>query len=256
LVNQPSSPEGPSKRSTEERTLRSTAASWVIQIARLGINLAMRLALLRLVLPEGHGAYELALRVVTIAGALRDLGLPYQLVRDPRKPYGTAFAFVVASGSFLTLVLIAAAPLLGGLAPGTPEFPALLRLFAVWVLLDGLAVVPRAYFERELSIGSLVVPEILRNVAIAAVSVGLAAGGLGAWGFVWGDLAGAALLAAWSWGKAWGKVPMVFERGLLVDLLRRSQLLFWIWIAVQLVTYLDAFIVGHYGSIAGVGLYT
>ncbi len=76
--------------STEERALRSTAASWVIQVARLGVNLLARLVLLRLILPEGHGIYELALRIVTVAAAIRDLGLPYQLVRDPRKPYGTA----------------------------------------------------------------------------------------------------------------------------------------------------------------------
>src|SRR4029078_1890557 len=134
--------------STEQRVLRSTAASWAIQLARLGIYFAARLALLGLVLREGHGVYERALRIVTVAAAVRDLGLPYQLVRDPRKPYGTVVAFVTASGALLTLGLLFAAPWVGALAPHTRQLPAVLRVFALWVLLDGLAVVPRAFFER------------------------------------------------------------------------------------------------------------
>jgi PST family polysaccharide transporter len=245
-----------SSSTTEQRVLRSTAASWAIQLARLSINFVARLALLRLVLPEGHGVYELALRVVTVAAAVRDLGLPYQLVRDPRKPYGTVLAFVAASGALLTLLLVLAAPWVGGLAPHTPQLPDVLRVFALWVLLDGLAVVPRAFFERELTIGALVAPEIWRGLAVALVSVGLAWAGWGYWSFVAGDLAGAALLAGWSWAKAWGKLPLRLEPALLPDLLRRSALLFLIWIAVQLVTNLDAFVVDWFRDAATVGLYT
>ncbi|HEV8630572.1 MAG TPA: oligosaccharide flippase family protein [Thermoanaerobaculia bacterium] len=241
---------------TEQRVLRSTAASWAIQLARLGVNFAARLALLRLVLPAGHGVYELALRVVTVAAALRDLGLPYHLVRDPRRPYGTVLAFVTASGVLLTLLLVAAAPWIGALAPHTPQLPAVLRVFALWVLLDGLAVVPRAFFERELSIGALVAPEVWRGVAVAVVSVGLAWVGWGYWSFVAGDLAGTALLAGWSWAKAWGKLPLRLEPALLPELLRRSALLFFIWIAVQLVTNLDAFVVDWFRDVTTVGLYT
>ncbi|HEV8240899.1 MAG TPA: oligosaccharide flippase family protein [Thermoanaerobaculia bacterium] len=242
--------------STEQRVLRSTAASWAIQLARLGINFAARLVLLRLVLPEGHGVYELALRIVTVAAAVRDLGLPYQLVRDPRKPYGTVLAFVTASGALLTLALVFAAPWVGALAPHTPQLPAVLRVFAVWVLLDGLAVVPRAFFERELSIGSLVAPEIWRGLGVAVVSVALAWRGWGYWSFVAGDLVGAAVLAGWSWWKAWGKVPLRLETALVPDLIRRSSLLFFIWIAVQLVTNVDAFVVEWFREATTVGLYT
>src|SRR5205085_5572803 len=76
----------PSLATTEQRVLRSTFASYAIQLARLGINFGARIALLHLILPTGHGVYELALRIVTLASAVRDLGLPYHLVRDPRRP--------------------------------------------------------------------------------------------------------------------------------------------------------------------------
>lgn len=238
---------------TEQRVLRSTAASYAIQLARLAVTFGAKIALTRLILPEGHGVYELALRIVTVASAIRDLGLPYHLVRDERRPYGTVLAFTVLSGGLITLALALAAPLFGSL---TPELPAVLRVFALWVFLDGLAVVPKAFFERELTIGSLVAPEIWRGVVIAVVSVGLAWAGWGYWSFVVGDLAGAALLGAYSWKKAWGRLPLKIERDLLPDLLRRSFLLFLIWLALQLVTYIDAFIVEGFLDTNTVGLYT
>jgi PST family polysaccharide transporter len=241
--------EGPT---TEQRILRSTFASYAIQLARVGVSFGAKIALARLIAPEGHGVYELALRIVTVASAVRDLGLPYHLVRDPRRPYGTVLAFTVMSGAAITLLLLLLAPVFGHL---TPELPLVLKVFAIWVLLDGLAVVPRAFFERELTIGSLVAPEIWRGFIIAAVSVGLAWLGWGYWSLVIGDLAGAALLAAYSWGKAWGKVPLKIETGLIPDLVRRSFFLFLIWISLQLVNYIDAFIIEGFRDTTSVGLY-
>ena len=243
---------------TEQRVLRSTAASWAIQLGRLGINVGARLILAHLVLPAGHGVYDLALRIVTVASALRDLGLPYHLVRDPRRPYGTVLAFVTASGTFLTLALIAAAPLFAALTPELPpdELPMVIRVFALWVLLDGLSVVPKAFFERELSVGALLAPEIWRGVAVAAMSVALAAAGWGYWSFVAGDLAGAAVMAAWCWTRARRRMPLHVDLRLIPDLLRRSFLLFLIWLALLLVTNVDAFIVQAFGDVATVGMYS
>ena len=190
---------------------------------------------------------------MTLASAVRDLGLPYHLVRDQRRPYGTVLAFTAASGALITLALMGLAPLFGHLAP---ELPAVLRVFAVWVLLDGLAVVPRAFFERELTIGNLIAPEVWRGIVIVAVSVGLAWLGWGYWSLVIGDLAGAALLAAYSWGKAWGKIPLKVEPDLVPDLVRRSFSLFVIWITLQLVNSIDAFIIEGFRDTTTVGLYT
>src|SRR4051794_35231802 len=237
---------------TEQRVLRSTFASYAIQLARLGINFGVKIALARLILPEGHGLYELALRIVTVASAVRDLGLPYQLVRDRRRPYGTVLAITVGLGALITLALVALAPLFG---PFNADLPFVLRVFAVWVLLDGLAVVPRAFFERELTIGNLVAPEIWRGVVMAAVSLGLAGWGWQHWSLVAGDLVGAALLAGYSWAKAWGKIPLKIEPRQAFDLIRKSFLLCLIWLTLQLVTYIDLYIVDWYRDTHTAGLY-
>lgn len=238
--------------STEQRVLRSTVAGYSIQLARLLVGFAAKVAIARLVLPEGHGLYELALRIVTVASAVRDLGLPYHLVRDTRRPYGTVLASTTFLGGAITLLLILGAPLFGGL---DPDLPFVLRVFAVWVVLDGLSVVPKAFFERELTVGRLVGPEIARGFVIAGLSVGLAWMGWGLWSFVAADLAGALLYGLWAWWRAWGKVPLRMELPLLPDLIRKSSWLFWIWIVLQLVTYVDVFIIRLFEDAVEVGFY-
>jgi PST family polysaccharide transporter len=238
---------------TARRFIDSSLASYASQLGRLAISLATRMLLARLIIPEGHGVYELALRVVTIAAAVRDLGLPYHLMRDRERPYGTVLAFIVASSALLTVIVILGAPLAAHL---DPELPAVLRVFAVWILLDGLVVVPRVYFERELRIGRLVLPEILRGLVTGIVAIALAARGAGAWSFIWGDLVAAAIFAALVWRRAWGRMPLRPQLGRIGDLLARSRYLFLIWIAFQLVTYIDVFIVGAFHDAGAVGQYS
>jgi O-antigen/teichoic acid export membrane protein len=238
--------------STSRRFVRSTLASYWSLAARLLVTTAARMALGRLILDQDYGTYDLALRIVTVAGAVRDLGLAYQLMRDPRRPYGTVMAFSVLSGIGVTVLLVLGAPLAGGLAPALPD---VLRLMAVWVLLDGLAAAPRTFFERELRIGRLMAPEISRGLVIAAVSVGLAWRGYGVWSLVWGDILGAALYAALLWWRAWNEMPRQVDWKILPDLLRRGRTLFAIWVLFYVVTYVDSFIVGLFTDVATVGQY-
>jgi O-antigen/teichoic acid export membrane protein len=244
--------EPPVVLSTSRRFVRSTLASYWSLAVRLLVTTAARMALGRLILDQDYGTYDLALRIVTVAGAVRDLGLAYQLMRDPRRPYGTVMAFSIWSGIGVTALLVLGAPLAGGLAPGLPE---VLRLMAVWVLLDGLASAPRTFFERELRIGRLVAPEIVRGLTIAVVSVGLAWRGSGVWSLVWGDILGAALYAAILWRRAWREMPRDIDWSLLPDLLHRGRALFAIWVLFYLVTYVDSFIVGLFTDVATVGQY-
>ena len=123
------------------------------------------------------------------------------------------------------------------------------------MLLDGLVAVPRTFFERELRIGRLVLPEIARGLLVAALSVVLAWRGWGVWSLVWGDLAGSALFALLVWRRGWGRVPLQIDWSLLPDLLRRGRTLFVIWVLFYLVTYLDSFVVRAFGDTATVGQY-
>ncbi len=238
------------KTTTEQRVLSSTLAAYGSQLARVAIRAAADLVLARLILPAGHGLFDLALGIVVVTGIFRDLGLPYQLVRDERQGYGAALLWITSSGALLTAALALGAPLFGGLEPG---LPAVLRLYALFVLLDGLSVVPKVFFERRLEVRRLVVPEVLRGAAFAGVGIALAALGWGVWALVWGQLAGAALFAALLWRRAWGEMPLAWEPGRAGELVRRSLVLFAIALLALPVPYVARFVLGAFGGAYVVG---
>lgn len=242
-----------SSTSTERRFLDSTLAAYGSMAVRLVVAFATRAILARLVLPEAHGVYELALRTVIVVSAVRDLGLPFHLMRDPRKPYGTVLAFSLASGVVFTLGLVLAAPLFGGI---DPDLPGVLRVFSLWVILDAFVAVPKAFFDRELQIGRLFLPEVARGLVVAAVAVPMAWQGFGVWSFIGGDLAALTLFAGLVWRRAWREMPRKVDPELIPDLLRRSVWLFTVWIVYQVFTYVDAYVVQAFSTTAMVGQYS
>jgi lipopolysaccharide exporter len=236
-------------RASEQRFLQSTAAAYGSQLGRVAIRAASDLVLARIILPEAFGVYELALACAVIAGIVRDLGLPYELVRHPHRPYGAVLAWEAAAGLALSAGLALAAPWSAGLSR---QLPAVLAVYAWWVLLDGLAVVPRVFFECELAVGRLVAPEIARGAAVAVVSIGLARAGAGVWALVAGQLVGAALFAVLLWARAWRRIPLGLGRGDLAHLpkmIGSSCFLFLIALAALPVPQVSKLIVG-----SGLGL--
>lgn len=230
-------------RSTEQRFLASTVAAYGSQLVRVVLRFGTDIALARLVLAEAHGVFDLALATVAIASVVRDFGLSYQLVRDEREPYGTVLLWASLSGLVTTAALFAAAPLF---TTFHPDLPAVIRGLSPLVLIEALASVPRVYFERQLEVGRLVLPEILRGLILAGVGVGLAVAGAGVWSFVVAELAGATLVAAMLWARARGRMPLVFERRLLPDLLRQSLWLCLIALCAFTLPQVERFVVAPF----------
>jgi PST family polysaccharide transporter len=236
----------------ERRFLHSTVASYASLGVRTVINFVARLLLARLILPVGHGLYEEALNIVLILGVVRDLGLVHHLIRDERRPYGTVFGFTLGSSLLLTVALVLCAPLFSFL---NPELPRVLRVFAPWLLLDGLMLVPRTFFERELRLGRMVAPEIARGLTMAVVSVGLASLGYGVWSLVYGELTAALALAILVWLRAGREMQLSFSWRELPGLLKKSRFLFFISATAMFVARVDPFIVEVFSDTAMVGQY-
>jgi O-antigen/teichoic acid export membrane protein len=226
--------------STETRFLHSLLAASGSQIGRTALRLVADLTLARLVLPEGHGLFALAWSTVVIAGFVRDQGLPYELVRDPRERYGSVLMWEIGAGIIVTLGLILAAPWFGGM---DPDLPAVLRVLSLWVLIEGLGVVPRVFFERELAVTRLVGPEIGRGFILAVTSITLAWQGFGVWSFVVGELVAAFVYMLVLWRRAWGHMPIELRLGPIPGLLRRSGLLFVIALLANSTPFVGRYIV-------------
>lgn len=235
---------------TETRFLSSLLAASGSQIGRTVLRLIADITLARLVLPAGHGLFALAWSTVVIAGFVRDQGLPYELVRDPRRRFGSVLIWEVGAGSLVTLGLMAASPWFAGF---DPDLPAVLRVLSLWVLTEGLAVVPRVYFESELQVTRLVGPEIGRGLVMATTSITLAALGFGVWSFVVGELVASFLYLLVLWQRAWGHMPLVLDVAPIPELLRRSALLFVIALLANSAPFVGRYIVGIVDSTYMVG---
>lgn len=231
--------------STEHRFYRSTAAAALSQLWRVAVTLGTRIVLRRLVDPADWGVWDWALAVFLVLGALRDLGLVYHVVRVKPRPYGNLLAVEAIWGGALALVTVIGAPVLAlAFHDPHPAVVPVLRWLALFLFLEGMASVPRTYFECELEIGRVVVPELVRNVLFAGLSLGLAWAGWGVWSLVAAYTTGTAVYAGMLWWRARGLMPLTWQPGQTVALLRRSLPLALIWFLIILIHNVDPLILG------------
>jgi len=243
---------------TTHRLFRSTGAATFSQIWRVGVTLGVQLLLRRFIVKEDWGVYEWALSIFLILGAVRDLGILFHVVRIPRpRPYGNLLLVQIVWGSLLAVTAFFGADLLAlALASPHPEVVSIVRALALFLFLEGLASVPRVFFDAELLVGRTVLPEILRNLVFAVTSIVLALRGNGAWSLVIALILSTAVYAAFLWIRAAGSIPLHFERGKTMTLILHSLPLAVIWFLAIFVQRVDPLILGTRFDADTLGVYT
>jgi PST family polysaccharide transporter/lipopolysaccharide exporter len=169
-------------------------------VARVGIETGTFLssvALARLVSPTGFGRAAVALAVVSLASALAVEGFGTPLVQRrllDRAHVEVALLMSICTGAALTaLCLVSTVPLAAALGNRTA---ALIRLASPAFLIVSLSVIPQALAQRRLNFRVTSLIDLASLVAGVALSVALAALGLGGRALVIGQLAVPATAAA------------------------------------------------------------
>ncbi len=242
---------------TSRRFFRSAGAATFSQVWRVAVTFGITLLLRRFVAPGDWGLYDWVIPVFLVLGGLRDLGLVYHVIRLDPRPYGNLLAVELVWGALLALATFGGADLLGlGFRASHPELVPVLRAMTLFLFFEGLASVPRVYFDAELEVGRTVWPEILRNLVFAVTSVALALAGHGVWSLVVGQVVCTAVYAAHLWWRARGKIPLRFERGRTLTLVLHSLPLGTIWVLAVLIRHVDPFILGLRVDAETIGNYT
>lgn len=160
-------------------------------ILRVG-TLASGVVLARLLAPADYGVYAVALVALTVLHAFNELGVSLALVRWQEDVRGFA-------PTVMTLSIGASAVLYGlawTLAPafcdamGSPDAVGVLRVLALSVLLDGIAVTPAGLLDREFRQRERFGCEAAAFVVGTSVTIALAVAGAGATSFAVGRVAG------------------------------------------------------------------
>ncbi|HEX3911703.1 MAG TPA: oligosaccharide flippase family protein [Solirubrobacteraceae bacterium] len=163
------------------------------------------LVLARLATPADFGRFAAGGVIVNAGAVLGESGIEAALVHRRRRlqeAINSAFLATVVAGVGLTLLSLAAAPLVG-LFFHSHETGVVAAVLSGWMLLRMLAIVPDALLMRRFSFARRVVIDPLSTVFFAAGAIPAAAAGLGVWALVIGTYASALLnvIAAWVFAR-------------------------------------------------------
>ena len=239
------------------RLLRSTGAATFSQVWRFGVTLATHAILRKLVVPADWGLWHWAdTFLFLLLVQVRDLGLSAQVVRDQRRPYGNFLAVELGWGALLSAVVFFASPLLA-LAYSDPDETtvAVVRALCLFLMLEGLGRVPHIYFEAELRIDRALVPELVRNLCFAGLSIGLALGGYGVWSLVVAHIAASGVFAALLWIRALPTIELRWIRGETWSLVRKSLPLMVMALLLLAIDTIDIQVLSLRFSEAEIGMY-
>ncbi len=187
------------------RVTLSLLSSYAAQFAATATSLVTKILLAHLIAPHDLGLYAKTLLVLLGGDVLVDLGVSQHMIRERNRPYGNMLALRVC----IALVIVALIEIfVGGFRSWGPEFPPVMRVMAVVILIKALSAVPALYLDRELLIQRSLLPELMRLLVTGAVSVGIAWFGHGVWALAWGTVAGEVVFATMIWRAAAGRLPI------------------------------------------------
>jgi len=167
----------------------------------------------RLLVPADFGLFALALLVVNLFDYMKDLGVGAALVQRPgdwNRFAPTGLTLSVIFGVVAGVGLVVAAPL-GAAVLDQPQLTPLVRVLAIGLTISALAAIPAARLRRDLEFQKRIWPEFLGAAIKAALTIGLAAAGVGVWSLVYGQLAGTIVTTVLYWRVAREPVKFGFD---------------------------------------------
>jgi O-antigen/teichoic acid export membrane protein len=165
------------------------------------LSVLAMLALVRLVSPRDFGLVALAAIFVTVTEHLQAAGVQAALIYrrgDIRQAAASGLVLTAVTGIAAAAALVAAAPAFAW-AFHTPDLTNVVRVMVLVVAFRGLAAVPGAILERDLDFRSRAKAELAAGLVQIGLSIGLAAGGLGVWSLVFGQVGAAGIQAVILW---------------------------------------------------------
>ncbi len=246
-----------SPRSIARRASRGL--SWSLAgtlVLKLG-SFVMALIIARLLVPADFGAYAIALAATHFVMHVNDVGLIAATVQWRGKleeMSATASTLALAFSGLLYAAFWFIAEPFARLA-GAPEAAGVVRVLTLTILIDGVTAVRAGALMRNFQQDKITKANAAGFLITAMLTIGLAAGGAGAYSFAYGQVVGGVLTGILI--MVWAKVPLRYgvDKGVA-----RRLLAFGIPLAASLgveaiVMNADYVIVGNVLGATALGLY-
>jgi O-antigen/teichoic acid export membrane protein len=226
-------------------------------VIRLG-NFAIGVILARYLLgPREWGLYAVGLLVLSVLLSANEMGVSLAVVRwdgDVRRFAPTVLTLSFASSAALYGMLFLAAPSVARLL-GSTDATWMLRVLCFSVVIDGIACVPHGVITREFLQGRRMAIDFSVFAVSGAVTIALAAAGVGAMSFAWGSIAGSVSSLIGSALAAPGYIRFGWDRAQARALLRFGLPLAGASLLVLAMINVDSAVVGAMLGPATLGLY-
>jgi len=151
----------------KQKTIYGVAWSFLEQLLRRGISIAVTLLLARFLVPEDFGLLAMMTVFIAIATALMDSGIQQAVIRklEPDNAYfSTAFYTNLGLGALAYTLLFAAAPFIASFYE-EPRLTLLIRVAGVVVLINAFQVIQVAMLSRDLNFKMQMKGSVLGAVA-------------------------------------------------------------------------------------------
>ncbi len=164
-----------------------------------GFTWASTLLVIRLLEPADYGIVAAAFFIVGFAQLIADGGLTRALVQRPvLEQNECAVAFTISTAisiTFYAAIWFAAEPI--ARYSGTPQLAPMMRVMGLTLLIPIFHVVPDAILERKLQYTTIAFANTASTFGQAAITLGLAWQGWGAWALCVGIVASKVIYAIW-----------------------------------------------------------
>lgn len=216
-------------------------------------------ALAKLAEPAAFGHFAAGTVVVGIGYLVGESGMLGALIQrrgDLEEALNSAFLANLAGGLVLTMLSLAAAPLIA-LFFHSHVAGVVAAVMSGWMFLRVTAVVPDALLQRRFSFMRRVVIDPLATLAFAAGAIPTAAAGLGVWALVIGTYASAlvTVIAAWVFA-GWRPQPKLASKRMWRELARFGRPLIGANLIRHIVLELPVIVLGRVGGPSTLGQFT
>ena len=223
-----------------------------------GLQLLTTLVLTRILSPSEFGVVGVGLAIVAFSEVALDLGISaaliYEQARGINKRVRMAFTLNLLITALCTAIAVSGAPAVAA-STGTDGEAPLLRAIFLYLLLRGAGQVHDAVLRRDMRFGRRAFVELARAGCRAAVSIGLALQGAGAWAMVLGLLAGEVLGTGILWTLVHIRPAVRLDASVTRTLLRYGGAALGIRVVAEFAQNVDYFVVGHRLGPAALGTY-
>jgi O-antigen/teichoic acid export membrane protein len=209
--------------------------------------------------PAAFGHFAAATVVVGVGTLVGESGMLAALIQRRERleeAFNSAFLATLAGGTVLSLLALAAAPLVA-LFFHSHEVGVVAAVMSGWMFLRLTAIVPDAVLQRRFSFRRRVIIDPLSTLAFAAGAIPAAAAGLGVWALAIGTYASALVnvIAAWVFA-GWRPRPRLASVAMWRELARFGRPLLGAGMIRRVVTEIPVIALGRVSGAAALGQFT